>query len=262
LGLGSKFLAAAEQVAMLVSERDTRKRARSWLLDATPDSDGHPVLMESGFILGAWSLGPTEELFRDKGYPTYNMPGIVNMSFDNQKFTATVNMLKRITDKHGKRATLLAYSAGGFGPGLAAVQHPELVENMTMFATPVNFTAPGAVSAPVSSAFRAFNLRTWREEKEIAKRLLHSQDDVPRTMIVPDLDIIIGRSGMRGIRGRKTESVLIHGTHFSFNSAVAQLIMLDRSAEKRDTWRIFDEDRYSNSIFPRPRVIQHLSLVA
>lgn len=250
MGLTQAFTTLAGQAAFIAAEEISRRVAHDAVLRVAPQGDGHAVLLDTGLLSGAHHVRALARTLEMKNFRPAIMPGRCNIAFGTDKVVQQrVDKIDELYEKYGP-VTLCGESAGGLNLLLAAYQRPHKVRNIVLFGTPMDFTAPGLVLGSLRSLYKAINPTQNLEDMELARRVMEPLENVPRTSIAPTHDVIVDKQATIGIPGEKTENLSVFATHFGINSPLVQIMLLDRFAQKPETWKPFDEEHYHRLLVP------------
>ena len=95
------------------------------LVDRWPHGDGHPVLVLPGFLAGASSTRYLRRVLQRLGYAAYDWELGRNYGVRQGMDEAFDRTVRRLTDEHGRRVSLVGWSAGGIYAREIARRLPE-----------------------------------------------------------------------------------------------------------------------------------------
>lgn len=248
---------AIEQVAYPLTKAAVRK--------VTPWGDGHPVLLKQGLLMNKEHMEVLGRLLHDKGYEPYYMGPGRNTGASDVDLRETEEKLSYIARRHpGRKITLVTESLGALNATLAAYDRPDLVRDLIMFGGPLDFMAPGAVARPFRKGYELLNPGQDLNDAVKAGKILKGPPGVPRTSIYSRLDQVVNwRASVLDPSLPKTQNIEIPGSHINIvHNPFLHIAILDRLAEKPETWKPFDARKYSHLFFPAQDVQGQQAVVA
>ena len=137
---GEKKLRAPSLFLMLAEARSLFELNSSLLLSPlllrAPKGDGHPVLALPGFLASDLSMAPMRRYLKELGYDTYAWNMGRNFGGVASKRGALRDLLTRIHETTGRKASLVGWSLGGIYARDLALQLPDMVRSVITLGTP------------------------------------------------------------------------------------------------------------------------------
>ncbi len=191
--------AFAERVAYVPAERG--------LLDRAPRGDGHPVLVLPGFLAADDSTGVLRRYLRALGYSAHPWLQGRNLGPSSRLAERLSGRVEELSDRHGRKLSLVGWSLGGVFARQLAKRMPERVRQVITLGSPF-----GASSAP----------------------------PVPATAIYSKSDGITDWEDCRESEGHERENIEVVGSHCGLGwNARALWAIADRLALAEGDWKPF-----------------------
>ncbi len=205
-------------------------------LRTLPQGDGHPVLVLPGFLAGRASTKYLRDFLRDLGYYTHDWNLGTNLGVNpkvEDKLRARVLGLHAF---HGRRISLIGWSAGGIYAREVAREYPDLIRNVITLGSPIR----GNVQASRAwRLYRAVNRGEHLESlmTEEAKFGRAEPLTVPTTCIYSRTDGIVSWECCTSLPAETTENIEVRGTHLGYGHNMQVLrIIADRLALPEGDW--------------------------
>jgi len=144
LALAHEAVALGE-AARLVRRSRARRRERGSVpyVVAGRTAPLEPVVLVPGFMAGDSTLIGMAAALRDAGFRTYRSSLPVNVGCTREAAERLEQRLELVTERRGRRATVVGHSLGGMLARGVAARRPDLVAGIVSLGSPV--LAPGAV---------------------------------------------------------------------------------------------------------------------
>jgi len=200
-------LFAQEQIRAL--GEFARFGARRRLLREAPRGDGHPVLVMPGFLAPEFSTSPLRNFLRDLCYDARGSHLGVNLGPSPKVSETLERRLVHLTERHGRKVSLVGWSLGGIYARELARTHPALVRMVITMGTPF-----ADISA--THAARFIPLRPDGKPLHEAHELraaLRRPLEVPTTSIYSRTDGIVHWQGCLQEEGPGRENIEVHCSH-------------------------------------------------
>jgi pimeloyl-ACP methyl ester carboxylesterase len=212
--------------------------------------DHHPVLVMPGFLGDDTSTLLLRSFIRGWGYWAHGTRGGQNMGPTPKVLSTIDERLSKIHDRHGRKVTLVGWSAGGQYARHLARLHPEMVRQVITLATPLQLH-PWDRS---SLSFIVDRLES-RFDADFRRLAEHQKGPlpVPSTSVYSRTDGVVRWQACLDIVDDHHENVEVHGSHsgMGFNPA-ALAVVADRLSQAEDDWRRFHAPPLLRSVYPRP----------
>jgi pimeloyl-ACP methyl ester carboxylesterase len=164
--------------------------------------------------------------------------------------------LVKLHNRHGRKVSLLGWSAGGQYARYLARRRPDMVRQVITLGTPLQLHPRDRSSM----SFIADRLE-HRFDPDFRRLTEHERGrlPVPSTAIYSRTDGVVRWEACIDDVDEQHENVEVKGTHsgMGFNPA-ALFVVADRLQQAEDDWRPFHAPVWLRSLFPRPESWQHL----
>ncbi|SDS84597.1 Alpha/beta hydrolase family protein [Nocardioides scoriae] len=231
-----EFLTGLELVRTITSRSE---------LEVMPDGDGHPVVVLPGFLAGPLSTVVLRSFLRSHGYRTYDWGHGRNLGVREEMRLSLERRLEAICDQHGRRTSLVGWSAGGIFARELARGRPDLVRSVITMGTPIRGNMRATAAWPSYSL-----LNRGRHTPDMSPesvRLRSSPLVVPTTCIYSKWDGIVAWQLCTSTPAPRTENIQVHCRHLGFGHDVETLrVIADRLAQPEGQW-----EPYPTSLTPR-----------
>ena len=225
-------LFAQEQIRALGEFASFRERRR--LVRRAPRGDGHPVLVMPGFLAPEFSTSPLRNFLRSLCYDARSSHLGFNLGPSAKVSETLQRRLFHLTERHGRKVSLVGWSLGGIYARELARAHPQLVRAVITMGTPF-----ADISA--THAARFIPLRPDGKPLHEAHELraaLRRPLEVPTTSIYSRSDGIVHWQGCLQEEGSERENVEVRCSHtgMGFHAEVLAVVA-DRLALREGEWR-------------------------
>jgi len=230
--------------------------AASPLLRTLGRGDHHPVLIMPGFLGDDRSTLPLRYHLRSWGFWAHGMHGGQNLGPTPKLLGQIDERLDAIHNRHGRKVSLVGWSAGGQYARHLARRHPEIVRQVITLGTPLQLRPEDGTSV----SFLADRLQ-HRFDPEFRRLADHERGPlpVPSTSIYTRTDGVVPWQACLDIVDDRHENVEVKGTHCGMGYNLAALgVIADRLSQPEDDWRPFHAPVWLRSLYPRPASWQDL----
>ena len=180
-------------------------------LTRTPKGDGGPVILVPGYGATDAAMRPLRRFLRDRGHWAKSA-GFGRIHTDVpllvEKLTERSATLQRET---GRKVSLIGWSLGGMLSRETARGHPDLIERVITFGTPV-------VGGPAHTAFAR---RYSDEELTMIEALINERHkvpiEVPITAIWSKRDGVVAERACHDLHSAEIEHVEVRSTHLGMS---------------------------------------------
>jgi pimeloyl-ACP methyl ester carboxylesterase len=202
-----------------------------------PHGDGHPVLVIPGFLAGARSTQLLRSVLRQLGYHAHDWRLGVNLGYRPSMNEQLPARLRQLQSRHGRRVSIIGWSAGGIYARELARAFPDDVRSVITLGSPFRGDhqathawrmwrllnrGPGA-TAVVSEAARI------RREQPLT---------VPTTCIYSKSDGIVAWQCCTSLPASRTENIEVHSSHCGYGHSLETLyVIADRLAQPEGRWQ-------------------------
>jgi pimeloyl-ACP methyl ester carboxylesterase len=211
--------------------------ARRKLLRSAPRGDGHPVFVMPGFLAGDFSTAPLRRFLRALRYDARGWKLGINMGPDAKLHEAIVARLHGLSERHGRRVSLIGWSLGGIYAREVARAHADRVRLVITMGTPFRDISATHASRLIRPGRLA--LHDAAELQAALRRPL----PVPATSIYSRTDGIVHWQGCLEQEGPQCENVEVECSHTGMGfHADAMAIIADRLAQPEGEWSPYRRD--------------------
>ncbi len=229
--LTTEPLRAAADLARLV--------ALSPFLRLAPQGDGHPVLVVPGFLAEDWTTVPMRTYLRSLGYPAYRWRLGRNIGPTDDVVSGIEWSVKRLSEMHGTKVTLIGWSLGGVMAREVSRTAPDAIRQVITLGSPFGMEDPR--QSRISNVYARY-LDYHAEQCRFGVTFVPSREPlaVPSTTIYTRSDGIVAWHTCVQRVDRHSENIEVTGAHCGLgHNAAALLAIGDRLAEPDDGWRPF-----------------------
>jgi pimeloyl-ACP methyl ester carboxylesterase len=224
----------------------------SWpaLTALAPRGDGQPVLVLPGLITSDRATRPMRAWLRTLGYRTYGwemgrnygpLPGVEE---------GLIARLEELSDKYGRKVSLVGWSLGGIYARQLGKLRPGLVRQVISLGSPFN----GDPRA--TNAWRVYQLASGQSVEDGHRHMggsISAPPPVPTTAIYSRTDGICAWQSCLEDDGHMTENVEVLASHCGLGHHPAALYAVaDRLSQPEDDWSPFDRGGARGFVFPEP----------
>jgi hypothetical protein len=215
-----------------------------------PRGDGHPVLVLPGLVTSDRSTAPLRTFLKGRNYPTYGwnlgrnygpLPGIEERMIDR---------VREISDKHGRKVSLVGWSLGGIYARQLAKMMPDKVRTVITLGSPFN----GDPHA--TNAWRLYEFTSGHRVDDRERHMggaLGEPPPVPTTAIYSRTDGICAWQCCVEHEGPLTESIEVGASHCGLgHHPAAVYAVADRLTQPEGAWKKFDRSGMKALFYPDP----------
>jgi len=209
-----------------------------------PKGDGHPVLVLPGLAAGDASTFLLRYFLSGRSLAPYPWDAGINTG-RMHLLDKTVDNIKRLADKHGRKVSLLGWSMGGVFAREAAKLQPELVRQVITLGSPFNG------HPKMTNAWRIYELTSGTKiDSGPDYKALAAPPPVPFTSIYSRSDGIVHWRLSVERASALAESIAVFASHIGLgmNPAVLYLIA-ERLAQKEGGWQPFSPNSVEKVLF-------------
>ncbi len=208
--------------------------AQFWLarlrVDTLPRGDGHPVMLLPGFGMGDEAMRPLGTALAELGYAVRGWGEGRNWGLRAPTLDRLVAAVGDPASRHGRRLSLVGWSAGGLYAREIARQIPDAVRRVVTIGAPVHGHALGR---PEVELFRGLLsvLRGQRGEAVIEPD--PTPPPVPLTAIYSRTDAVVAWQASLE-HGPDAENVEVAGSHFALGMNADVLAIIAERLARAD----------------------------
>jgi hypothetical protein len=220
------------------------------LLSLAPRGDGHPVLVLPGLVASDVSTRPLRAFLKTRGYAVSGWLQGRNLGLRPGVQHAMVDLVRELSDTHGRKISLVGWSLGGLYARQLAKMMPDRVRQV------ITLGSPFASSPKATNAWRVYEMASGRRADEEDHRFggtLASAPPVPTTAIFSRSDGICAWQGCREQSSHIAESIEVESSHCGMgHHPAAVYAVADRLAQKEGKWAPFDRSGWRSLVYPDP----------
>lgn len=198
-----------------------------------PKGDGHPVMVLPGFLAGDAMTRPLRRFLRRQNYMVLGWELGVNLGLRKGLLETMVTRLRRASDRHGRKISLVGWSLGGIYARELAKRAPDKVRLVITLGSP---------TCGNMRANNAWKLYEWLNDHRVDNVPIDTRLDepppVPTTAIYSPSDGIVAPATACSRPGPMVENIVVESSHMGLvcNPAVLRIIA-DRLAQPEGQWR-------------------------
>src|ERR1700755_2816233 len=233
------------------------------LLSLAPRGDGHPVLVLPGLVASDTSTRPLRGFLKSRGYATSGWRQGRNLGFrdggedrvgslglrDGVQH-AMVDLLRELSDSHGRKISLVGWSLGGLYARQLAKMMPDRVRQV------ITLGSPFAGNPRSTNAWRVYEMASGRRADEEDARFggsLSETPPVPTTAIFSRTDGICAWQGCMAQTTAASETIEVESSHCGMGHHPAVVYAVaDRLAQAEGQWAPFDRSGWRAIVYPDP----------
>ena len=211
------------------------------LLDRWPHGDGHPVLVLPGFLSGESSTRFLRRALQRLGYTAYDWELGRNYGLRRDMEQTFEQTLERLAAEHGRRVSIVGWSAGGILAREIARRAPERTRMV------ITLGAPFRGNHRATHAWRLYSLVNRGPELEEAmseanRRAREEPLSVPTTCLYSRVDGIVAWECCTSLPAPRTENVEVASSHVGYGHNLEALyVIADRLAQPEGSWRPLEQ---------------------
>jgi pimeloyl-ACP methyl ester carboxylesterase len=210
--------------------------ATPWL-SRLPRGDGHPVLVFPGLAASDVSTLPLRRFLRQQGYFAHAWRQGFNLGPRHGVLRACRERLEQLTERHGRKASLVGWSLGGVYARELAKERPDLTRCVITLGSP--FTGH-------PRATNAWRVYEWLSGHSVHDDpALHGQlrqaPPVPTTSILSRSDGVVSWRCSVNEPLPHTENIEVAASHIGMGmNPLALYAVADRLRQDPERWQRFD----------------------
>jgi len=220
------------------------------LLSLAPLGDGHPVLVLPGLVASDVSTRPLRAFLENRGYAATGWRQGRNLGLRPGVQHAMTDLVKELSDTHGRKISLIGWSLGGLYARQLAKMMPQRVRQV------ITLGSPFAAGPKATNAWRVYEMASGRRADEEDARFggsLSGTPPVPTTAIFSRSDGICAWQGCKEKTSATSESIEVESSHCGMgHHPAAVYAVADRLAQPEGQWKPFDRSGWRSLIYPDP----------
>jgi pimeloyl-ACP methyl ester carboxylesterase len=220
------------------------------LLSLAPRGDGHPVLVLPGLVASDVSTRPLRTFLKTRGYAVSGWRQGRNLGLRPGVQHAMVDLVREMSDSHGRKISLVGWSLGGLYARQLAKMMPDRVRQV------ITLGSPFASTPKATNAWRVYEMASGRradEEDGHFGGTLAGAPPVPTTAIFSRTDGICAWQGCMEKTSATSESIEVESSHCGMGHHPAVVYAVaDRLAQPEGQWMPFDRSGWRSLVYPDP----------
>ena len=208
------------------------------LLSLAPRGDGHPVLVLPGLVASDTSTRPLRSFLKNRGYAVSGWRQGRNLGLRHGVQHAMVDLVRELSDTHGRKVSLVGWSLGGLYARQLAKMMPDRVRSVITLGSPFANDVRATNATRLYEALSGEGVNDHPEIREaIAGDLL-----VPVTSIYSRTDGIVNYHTCLLRPSETAENIEVHlASHVGLGVNPAALwAVADRLAQPEGEFKQFD----------------------
>lgn len=206
------------------------------MIKDVPAGDGHPVMVLPGLLAGDALTFFLRKYLSNCGYEAYAWKQGLNLGPREGLLERCIARVRELSEKHGKKVSLIGWSLGGIYAREIAKALPDDVRCVITLGSP--FTG----HPTATNAWRLYQFVSGKpaiDEVQIAE--LKKTPPVPTTSIFSRTDGIVSWQCCVEQETGQSENIEVHGSHTGMVANPTVLYALaDRLAQPEGQWQRFD----------------------
>ena len=222
------------------------------LLRNIPRGDGHSVIVYPGLAAPDLSTLPLRAFLRQRGYDAHGWELRFNFGPREGVLAQSIERLRAIRKKSGRKVSLLGWSLGGVYARELAKMMPEDVRCVITLGTP--FTG----NPKATNAWRIYELASGHKlDDPVILAQVRTPPPVPTTSIFSRSDGVVAWRCSLEEPGRLTENIELTASHIGMGlNPAAWYAICDRLAQREGRWKPFHREGWRKWLFPDPHRAQ------
>ena len=220
------------------------------LLSLAPKGDGHPVIVFPGLIASDASTELLRRYLKSRGYDAQRWEQGRNLGPRPGVLSACARQVETLSQRHGRKVSLIGWSLGGIYARETAKQLPDHVRSVITLGTP--FTGhPRA-----TNAWRVYELASGERVDNTPREWprLREAPPVPTTSIYSRSDGVVAWQCSVQPEGREVENIEVEASHIGLGVHPAVLYAIaDRLAQPEGKWQPFDRTGVRALVYRDPK---------
>src|ERR1700738_3245843 len=220
------------------------------LLSLAPKGDGHPVLVLPGLVASDTSTRPLRSFLKNRGYAVSGWRQGRNLGLRDGVQRAMVDLVRELSDTHGRKISLVGGSLGGLYARQLAKMMPDRVRSV------ITLGSPFAAGPKATNAWRVYEMASGRSAEQEDRRFggsLSATPPVPNTAIFSRTDGICAWQGCMEKTSAQSESIEVESSHCGMGHHPAVVYAVaDRLAQPEGAWAPFNRSGWRRLVYPKP----------
>lgn len=225
------------------------------LLKRLPQGDGHPVIVFPGFASSDKATKPLRSLLQDLGYEAYGWGLGMNVLFGDELENEMIALVREVSEKTGKKVSLIGWSLGGLYAREVAKVCSEQVRCVISMGSPIS-GKPEHSNA--HALFKVFN----GEPTDIDYTRyfqLSEAPPVPTTSIFSHSDGVVAWEGSLQKESSTTESIVVPASHLGMGvNPLVMYLLSDRLSQPEGEWSKFKTKGFKRFLFKKSKAATKL----
>lgn len=217
------------------------------LMNKLPEGDGHTVVCMPGFMASERSLNPMIKFLEDRGYTAETWSQGRNLGLRPGLVENLLDHLDDITQKTGRKASLVGWSLGGIFAREIAKMRPDTVRQVLALGSP--FAGPPSAT----HAARLYEFMTGHApEDPPVKMQIDEVPPMPFTSIFTKTDGIVNWRTCIQKGAGDFDNIEVKASHCGIGvNPAAFYVLADRLAQREDEWENFHTSGWRQFVFKK-----------
>ncbi|NVN84511.1 MAG: alpha/beta hydrolase [Rhodopseudomonas sp.] len=220
------------------------------LLSLAPKGDGHPVLVLPGLVASDSSTKPLRSFLKSRGYAVSGWGQGRNLGLRAGVRDGMVELLRELSDSHGRKVSLVGWSLGGLYARQLAKLMPDRVRSVITLGSP--FAGP----PKATNAWRVYEMASGHSAEHAEPHFggaLAETPPVPTTAIFSRTDGICAWQGCMETPSAMSENIEVESSHCGMGHHPAVVYAVaERLAQPEGEWAPFDRAGWRSMVYPNP----------
>src|ERR1700709_493945 len=224
------------------------------LLSLAPRGDGHPVLVLPGLVASDTSTRPLRSFLKNRGYAVSGWRQGRNLGrsrgMRNGVQHAMVDLVRELSDNHGRKISLVGWSLGGLYARQLAKMMPDRVRSV------ITLGSPFAGNPKATNAWRVYEMASGRRADQEVSRFggaVWATPPVPTTAIFSRTDGICAWQSCMEKPSARSENIEVESSHCGMGHHPAVVYAVaERLAQPEGKWAPFDRSGWRSMVYPDP----------
>ena len=221
------------------------------LLNLMPRGDGHPVLVLPGFLTTDSTTLPLRYFLEWRNYKAKPWELGRNLINYEELEKRLFEIVKRLADEHGKKVSIVGWSAGGVFARAMAHQHPDYIRQIVTLGSPFR-----GIEGKSNVEFMV-EWVTGKDISELEQVVLEraaTAPPVPSTAIYTRLDGIVNwQTCIDAEEDHHTENIEVFASHVGLGfDPMTLLCVVDRLSQPEGNWKRFKETTIGKLFYTYP----------
>ncbi|OQY48723.1 MAG: alpha/beta hydrolase [Anaerolineaceae bacterium 4572_78] len=218
------------------------------ILQATPQGDGHPILVFPGFLASDIETSPLRLFLKSRGYAVHGWELGRNWGFNAELERKMSLRLKEVWTRYRRKVSLVGWSLGGVYVREVSRNLPEYVRQV------ITLGSPFTNDYKANNLWRIYNLINQEQLEELNPKMLKAMSmppPVPATAIYSRTDGIIAWQCCVEPESPTSESIAVIGSSHTglAHNPLVLYVVADRLAQSEGEWSPFEQTKLRRFLY-------------